>query len=313
MTKTAITVISVLVIFLLFTSYLLINTLQDRYGGPQDLLPNNYTVGISDIASYSDSQLQFYPNMRFNHNDITYRINPSCTFEQADQFGSAADLLNDKVKGLIITQEPWTNEQADIEVLCGKEYLESDDLYVAGEGGPKFVMNQSLFTIILGGKVVLYRDSCSYNVELHELLHVFGFKHSNNKQSVMYNNSLCSQFLTGDIINEMARLYAYEPLPELYFEEMVVVKHGAYLDFNTTVENQGMINASEISMDLLVGDKVIQRFELGDVNFGGGRILRTKNIQLPNRDIKEVTFIIDPDNKTREYTKENNKITLEVK
>lgn len=313
MTKIGWTVVGVLVITLLFTSYLLINTLKDRYGVAEDLMVSDYDTSINNITSYSDSKLQFYPNMRFNHNAITYRVNPNCTSQQAEKFGEATQALNNKIKGLLITQEPWINEEADIEVLCGREFLESGDVFVAGEGGPKFVLNSSLFTIIIGGKVVLYRDSCSYNVELHELLHVFGFTHSNNRFSVMYNNSYCNQFLTGDIINELTRLYAYQPLPELFFEEISVTKHGSYLDFNITVENEGMINSGNISMDLLANDKFLQKFSLGIVEFGGGRILRTKNINLPSRNIKNVTFIIDPENKVAEYKKDNNRITLEVK
>ncbi len=315
MAKSGWVILGVLIILSLLMGYMLINTIKNNYGEYESLQPKSYdSSGGINITSYNTKEIQFYNNMRFNHNEISYRLNPQCSFEQAGRFASAAEYLDDRIQQLTIIQVPWSyDKEVDIDVLCGKEYLESPDVFVAGEGGPKFVLNGTLFTTIIGGKVVIYRDSCSYNVELHELLHVFGFTHSNNKQSVMYNSSYCNQFLTGDIIRELQRIYSYEPLSDLYFQKIDVVKHGIYLDFNASVKNQGIINSPNITLALYGEGKFVQNFDLGSTDFGGGRIMNARNIKLPTRDIINVTFIIDPQGTIKEYSKENNVINLELK
>ena len=74
---------------------------------------------------------------------------------------------------------------------------------------------------------------CSYpNVELHELLHVLGFDHSENKKSIMYQLiESCDQILDQSIINQLKLLYAEENLPDLYFDKINVIKKGRYLPF----------------------------------------------------------------------------------
>jgi hypothetical protein len=119
--------------------------------------------------------------------------------------------------------------------------------------------------------------------------------------------------LTGDIINEMSRLYSYEPLAELYFSEVEVVKHGSYIDFNLTVKNQGIVNTPNVTLVLYSDGEEVKTFDVGDTEYGGGRVLRTKNVKLPDNDATEITFVIDPQNNIEEYDKENNKITLQVR
>ena len=302
----------ILLIIAALLGYFLYETVQNNIGDPIKLIERNYTPQIREnVLSYPDSSIQFYPNMRFNHNDITYKIHPGCGGAERERFTSAAVFLDDKATSLTISQNSW-NSESDIEVLCGEEYLESKDLFVAGEGGPTFVLNTSLFTVILGGKVVLHKKSCGYNVELHELLHVFGFAHSPNKDSVMYNTSFCNQYLTSDIINELNRLYHIEPMPDLYFSKVDATKHGIYLDFNITVKNQGIIDSPGIKVTLLGDGKKIQNFSIGSVEYGAGRILTATNIKLDSRSTQRITFVIDPANEVSEYSEGNNQITLEV-
>ena len=331
MAKSGWFILVVLIIAAAVMGYYTFQNFRDNLGSPVILTKSaksDYKPSVNlNFSSYSGREdIQFYKNMRFNHNDITYRVSSKCSLEQSEKFNSAVDFLDRLMRNVVISQVPWTSDadrdsskgsSADIDILCGREYLESEDVYVAGEGGPKFVLNSTIFTVIIGGKVILYRDSCSYNVELHELLHVFGFSHSGNRHSIMYNTSYCNQDITGDIINKLNELYSYEALPDLYFAEVSAVKHGIYLDFNVTIKNQGIIDSGNVTLRILgddgSGDEKIQDFELGGMEYGGGRTLSAQNIKLKTRNTKSVTFVIDPENRIREYGEENNKINMEVR
>ena len=78
---------------------------------------------------------------------------------------------------------------------------QDDDLFIAGEGGPTSITNTSLYNVILKGKILLYKKSeCEEPiVELHELLHVFGFDHSQDPNNIMFNLSSCNQEISQDI------------------------------------------------------------------------------------------------------------------
>ena len=61
--------------------------------------------------------------------------------------------------------------------------------------------------------------------ELHELMHVFGFNHSMDSNSLMYPYlTSCNQKLDNSIIEELIRLYSIPNLPDLYFENISAIK-----------------------------------------------------------------------------------------
>jgi hypothetical protein len=169
-------VIFVLFIMLLVSVAVLIVLVdQTIFSQPVELVGGSYNA---EINVYEDSyrqniNLQFSENMRFNHNTITYQFSPSCTATQVRKMVQAINFIENSTKHINFSLVSW-KDHADVTVFCGQEYLETEDLYVAGEGGPSYVINSTLFNTILKGKVVLYKSSCGFNVELHELLHVFG-------------------------------------------------------------------------------------------------------------------------------------------
>lgn len=241
--------------------------------------------------------MMYYPNMKFNHNLITYYIDESCNQEKEKRVEEAMSILEREV-GLIKFIKT-KNNNSDIEIICNKVDipLKNKNYFIQGEGGPISIINTSLFFVIEKGVIFLFYDKppCEEPlVELHELLHVFGFEHSQNKKSIMYPVLNCDQQLTPDIINKMEELYNIDNLPDLYFENISVYKKGIFIDFNLNVKNQGLIDGKNVKIKIytIPQNKFIEEFDLETISFGGGKFLEVKNLKLPFY-TKEIKFEIN--------------------
>lgn len=265
---------------------------------------------LPELEGIGESE-QFYPNMKFNHNSISYKIDSACSQEKRDRMISAFNELSFKVS-VIDFYEVLTIP--DVEVLCS-EYTKQTpgDYFIAGEGGAKEIIQTGRYNIITEGIVLLHGNphefyECGWpNIELHELIHVFGFDHSADKNSLMYPylNS-CDQKLEVSIINTLKDLYSEENLPDLYFKELNVAKKGIYLDFNLTVKNSGAIEAKDVSFDVLDDGQLVKTFDLGDLIFGGGMRVEIQNLKLIHKNPDEISFVIDGNNLIKEIDEKNN-------
>ena len=248
----------------------------------------------------------FAENLRFNHNNISYLIDSSCSERRKSSMLKAFDIFEEKM-GLISFYE--VSSDADIGVGCSDDYISvGENLFAAGEGGPSRIVNTSGFKVIEEGKIVLYDDQrCDYPiVELHELLHVFGFDHTENPTSIMYNTSKCNQRITSDMIQIIKDLYSIEPKADVLIKNLTVVKRGRYLDFNITVLNEGLAYAEDVELTILSRDKAIQNIDLEDIGIGYGRSMTAKNIRLQSSGIDEVVFYLDYSDNIPEINEENN-------
>ena len=276
-------------------------------------IEQNYTL-TSNQLSYI-SELQFYPNMRFPTKEISYTIKPRCNTEKTIRIVRAFKEI-ENVTGIIKFYE--TNSDAQIKIVCEKspeEDIQPGEYFIVGEGGPTLIINASLFNIIEEGKLLLFyeKPKCiNSNIEVHEILHVLGFKHSENPRSIMYPISDCTQFLTTDITQEIIRIYSIQELPDLYFHNITAFKHGSYLDFEADIRNQGLSSANEITLSLFKKeDSTITKlkdFEIGDLSYGEGKLLTVKNIKI-GRNTETVEFVL---NAGKELNNKNNFITLSV-
>jgi hypothetical protein len=215
----------------------------------------------------------------------------------------------------IITFHEISNDSADILVGCSKDFVEVQERhFAAGEGGPSIIINTSGFKTIEQGKISLYKDQrCeSPVVEIHELGHVFGFDHSENPKSIMYNISNCGQKITPDMIEIVNKLYSIEPLPDARISELVAYKKGRYLDFNITILNDGLLPIENISLSIFSGEDEdeIEKIDLGRIGIGFGRTLRATNIKLSSRNDKEIKFVVDHENKVKEFRENNNEARM---
>jgi hypothetical protein len=282
-----------LLIALAFSSYILISQFIGINSVPISLKIINPSIN-KNITSYPSGHLQYYPNMKFNHNVITYSIDPACSVKKITKIEKAFIMLNGEVNEISFKEE----QNGDINIVCENKNVpsETEGYFIAGEGGPTSVINTSLFYVINKGEVLLFNDKTSCDdpiVEMHEILHVFGFEHSTNKDSLMYSVASCQQVFTKDIRDELKRLYTIENLPELYFSDINVTKHGNYLDFEVKIKNEGLVQANNITLEIdsLPSDKNIEQFDMKSINYGEGKYLSVENLKIPLR-TKRIKFEI---------------------
>jgi len=264
-----------------------------------------------ETGNLSHEVKQFYPNMKFNHNSISYKIDSACSDQKKERMTSAFSELAGRVG--VISFRP-VNEEPDIEVSCSEkaEHSIEEDFFIAGEGGAKEIIQTGQYNVITNGIILLYDVfkgiECDWSiVELHELLHVFGFEHSEDERSIMnaYLES-CDQKLDESIIRDLKELYSRENLADLHFEEVIAVKKGRYLDFNVTVKNSGVIDAKNIILSVFDDENRIEDFDLKAVPFGAKIIFQVTNLKLKSRSSKNIEIMIDPDKLVREIDEENN-------
>ena len=302
----AIFIISILTFFL---SFIYLNLPQE----PVEMTLDNVSYEEPIIISYNNTPV-FIENLRFNHNNISYFIEDECAGVREDSMIEAFDIFENEMH-LISFYWIENRTEADINVGCSDNYIElSESLFVAGEGGPSRIINTSIFKLIEKGKISLYKDPrCDYPViGLHELLHVFGFDHSDNPESIMYNVSKCSQRITQDMIDLIDRLYSIEPLADALIDNLTAIKKGRYLDFNITVLNEGLIGIDFINLTIFADGKEFQTIDLGELDVGYGRTLRATNSKLPSRNVDKIEFVLDSDNNIRELNEENNFMQMSI-
>jgi len=255
---------------------------------------------------YGDTPV-FMENLRFNHNNISYFIEPSCSVPRKSRMKEAFGIFQSEVE--IITFHEAMSKEADIHIGCSDDYIDlGENLFAAGEGGPSRIINTSDFKTIEKGKIALFKESkCEYPVvELHEILHVFGFDHIDNKKSIMNPTAICSQRITEDMVNLLKTLYSIEPLSDIKIRNISAIKKGRYLDFNITVSNEGLIGIDIINLTISTKGKEIEVIPLEDIGIGYIRTLQAKNILLPSRNINTIEFVIDKEGSVRELNEENN-------
>jgi len=295
----------VLLILIGFVVYLGYFVFINFYSTPTDFQVK-YSENVPDTESavLHSSVKQPYENMRFKTNKISYYFASECERDKMERMANAFDYIKNRT-GI----EFYESSSGEIKVTCGKEY-KREELLVAGEGGPTGVINTSLFKVISGGQIMLLYSEppCEdkYNVELHELLHVFGFGHSDNPKSIMYNLSSCDQTVDIEIINKLISLYSIPSLPDLYFTEVYASKRGNYLNINFTIRNQGLEDAHKVIVNLTVDSKAVDHFDFDKIGIGEGRIYYAGNLKVP-LSTETVKLSI---NSEREISDSNNEVIL---
>jgi hypothetical protein len=287
-------------------------------GAPQKLnvmLPEIVNRSVMLQASSSE---QFYPNMKFNHNNISYTIDYNCGEEGQKRMLEAFDSISIKVP---ILQFVEVLDNPDIEVSCSREEKESlrEDFFIAGEGGAREIIQTKKYNVITQGVILLYDENknlkkCKWpNVEIHELMHVFGFNHSEDESSLMYPYlEDCNQVLDFSIVEKLKMLYSEENLADLYFEDVSVIKKGRYLDFNVTIKNAGVVKAKNVTISILDEQKIIENKDLGHINYGAGISLEISGLKLARKNPDEIMFVIDKKNAIKEIDNKNNIVKIKL-
>ncbi len=260
----------------------------------------------------SEELTQFLPNMRFASTKLSYGVYDDCNSEKKGKIELALAIISNETEILSFYEKNYNDAQ--IKISCSIEKRgKGNNTFIAGEGGPSKMLNLSVYPLIIEGEVFLYeteqRKKCDYpNVEIHELMHVFGFDHMNDPDSILYPYSSCSQRLTEEIISEIKRIYSVPAKAELEFKEAEISKGGSYLNFKAEISNKGLIppeNIFIVGMDPNTNTK-IKEFEMGRIEPGVSKVLTIENLKLPSRNIERVDLEIK--SSTEEYFLENNKV-----
>jgi len=267
-----------------------------------EIVPGSQAAGVTESS-------QFYKNMRFPDRRISYFVESACSLEKKKQVVEALKTL----EGLTILSFYPSETDSQIKILCSELPSEpkAKGHFVAGEGGPTEVINTTLYSVINEGKISLFREEkCEEpNIALHEIFHVLGFGHNNNKNSILYATLNCKQVVDQYLVDRINDIYSVDAAPDLKFQKVDASKAGRYLDFEVTVINQGLIDADGVLMGVYADGKLIKEFALDDVDVGTKKILTVENLRI-GRSTQNVEFIVDPSSEIVEIFENNNRIEL---
>ncbi len=250
--------------------------------------------------------MQFYENMRFPENKISYSISDACSIKKKYDMRWAFNIIENKT----ILEFYELGEMGQIIVDCDNKNRIENGLFIAGEGGPTNITKGENFNVILNGQILLIKESeCERpNVAVHELLHVLGFNHSDNPNNIMYPISKCTQILGDEIPSEIDRLYSVSSLPDLMMRDVSAKMHGRYLDLNISIFNDGLRKAEKSKLIIYADDKKIKQFELNELNIGTGINMKLTNLLLTKIKIEKLNISLESD--MTELSLENNRLLL---
>jgi len=272
-----------------------------------DFVKSNGNTNFT-LPDSTSNKMQFYENMRFPEPKISYKID-NCPIKRKYDMIEAFSILSNKT--ILNFYEVASNEE--ITVYCEEQQKYSEGLFIAGEGGPTNITSSGEFNTITHGKILLLKDSdcTSPNIAIHELLHVLGFEHSQNKNNILYNISKCDQEISTDIIELLNKLYSINSYADLALEDVTAKMNGRYLDTNVSVRNNGFKDSEKAKLFIYADGELIKEMEIMPLSTGYGRIFTFSNILINQFDVKELEYSIDAD--FSELDKKNNKIKLEIK
>jgi len=266
--------------------------------------PRNYNFSVGG----SSDDMQFYPNMRFRTENISYKI-IDCSLSKQGNMLEAFDILENET---MLNFYPVASGE-DITVTCDEMTKFKGNMFIAGEGGPTKIVRAGEYYVILTGTILLIKESkCpNPNVGIHELLHVLGFIHSNNANNIMYNFTSCRQTIGDEIPQRIDEIYSIPAQPNLVLENASASMSGRYLDLEFSVRNNGFAESQPAIIQIKMGDSVLKEVEIKSYEVGSGQIINLGNIFVSRLSMDGIELIIDYE--LPELNKEDNSIFLEIK
>ncbi len=145
----------------------------------------DYSFDKGTINGEANPNFLFFPetNISYSMNSLNY-----CGYERFSRIQKAFGIIERETQGLIFFNFEF---EGDIIFDCPEnQHLDGN---TAGEGGPIFYEG---YREIIGGEITLYpygedklRCESYPTTEIHEILHVFGFGHFYDEDSIMHEGS----------------------------------------------------------------------------------------------------------------------------
>jgi hypothetical protein len=285
---------------------------------PQEKQDLNIFIKQAELpeANASSELEMFIPNMRFDTSQLSYFFS-DCDESKQQEMLKAFSEISEKTK-VITFYNADSQENAKIKIFCSSEKQQKrNNTFVAGEGGPDSLINLSLYPLIESGQIYLYglkyQEQCDYPVvELHELMHVFGFNHIEDKSSILYPYVSCDQKITDEMISELTKIYSLSAKADLLIANASASKGGVYLNFQISTQNRGLIKASNVELEIYdnSNNKKIGNFSLRELEPGETSTITLQNYMLPSRNTDNLKFKVKTS--TLEYFYENNEISASI-
>ncbi len=296
--KTILSIVSSMIIIFLLLLYFI----------PMNKFEFAFSSGNSNFSLTDNSEMQYYPNMRFSDSKIYYQIS-NCPLEKKNNIQSAFEVI----ENLTSLKFYSVLDGEQLSITCEEKMRIENEMFVAGEGGPVNITLSGNFYVITRGEILLLRNSdCSKpNVAIHELLHSLGFKHSENPKNIMYNITDCGQTIGDDTIRLLNELYSIPSYPDLSLENISGVVNGRFLDVNITAMNVGLDDAVESKVAIYADNNLIKEIYLEPIEMGRGIFFSVNHLFIPPISFSEINIVLEYS--LDEITKENNLVNLKIK
>ena len=118
----------VIIILFVILGFLIYSLYQAIPGEPQEITMFLGTQQLEE--NFTGEARQFYPNMRFNHNQLTYTVDSYCSKDKRERMIEAFRELELKTE---IISFSAVNENPDIEISCseGTSPYENKDYFIS--------------------------------------------------------------------------------------------------------------------------------------------------------------------------------------
>ncbi len=173
-------------------------------------------IQFSKLDENEDDEFPHTQELHYTHSNLTYSFKDekSCGKVQAFRLRWGFEEIQKQIS-LTFTE---TDGETDIEIYCYREVPSPMTGYVtAGEANYEHIENKIIKGIIIfynSGVSGTYGGGCTKypDTEIHEILHTFGFEHSENPRSIMFPyGDICRHKIDEETINKLKEIYGLSP------------------------------------------------------------------------------------------------------